>query len=135
MKRCAPLLRRTRLAPISKRRRRQSDQYRKLRAAFLAAHPDCQVWLAEHGKTEADVKFNPLTGDRFVLEPVWSTTLFRYVEIRVPVPASEEIHHVNKRRGDRLNDTSEWLAVSRRYHREIERNKAWARAKGYLKDF
>jgi hypothetical protein len=43
-----------------------------------------------------------------------------------------EIHHMNHREGDRLNDERYWLAVSRAGHRAIHAFPAEARAKGWL---
>jgi len=44
---------------------------------------------------------------------------------------SSEPHHILGR-GKYLNDTSTWMAVSRRAHRKIHDNPEWARSKGYL---
>jgi hypothetical protein len=53
----------------------------------------------------------------------------------IPTLRATQIHHKNKCRGARLNDTSEWMAISYAGHRLIEDNKGWARANGYLRDF
>ena len=47
-------------------------------------------------------------------------------------PATE-IHHMNGRNGKRLNDESEWLAVTRSGHRWIHEHPKEAREKGWLK--
>lgn len=43
-----------------------------------------------------------------------------------------EIHHMNHREGDRLNDERYWLAVSEAGHRAIHAFPKEARAKGWL---
>lgn len=43
-----------------------------------------------------------------------------------------EVHHINHREGDRLNDERFWLAVSAAGHRAIHAFPAEARAKGWL---
>lgn len=48
-----------------------------------------------------------------------------------PEKRSVEIHH-SKGRGKYLNDTSTWFAVSRAGHERIERERAWARERGFL---
>ena len=49
----------------------------------------------------------------------------------VDMPATE-IHHMNSRNGDRLNDESYWLAVSRVGHNWIPKNPKEARRLGWL---
>jgi hypothetical protein len=44
-----------------------------------------------------------------------------------------DIHHKAGRSGDRLNDTSNFLAVCRACHSKIELNPTWAKVKGYSK--
>jgi hypothetical protein len=122
---------------VSGRRAALLPTYAALRDRFLAAHPYCQVWLAENGLTEADVRFALA-----VARKEWGDS----VCIGLPqpclglatvcaVPMATEIHHANKRRGARLTDTAHWLAVCRRMHALIERNKSWARDRGYLRNF
>ena len=117
-------MRRTTLRRISARRLEETSLYHYRRKQFLLAHPYCQVWLAEHGVDEAtaihDFGFIRLDG------PSGPATV---------VPLSTEIHHQNKRRGADLLDQQFWMAVSRDGHEQIEANKAWARAQGYLLDF
>lgn len=43
-----------------------------------------------------------------------------------------EIHHINGRENERLNDEEFWLAVTREGHLKIHENPKWAREKGYL---
>jgi len=112
---------RTPLRRISARRLTETTLYRYRRTQFLLAHPYCQVWLVEQGIAETD-----------------AVRLHGRVQlggVTVSIPLSTEIHHVNKRRGTDLFDPRFWLAVSPGAHRQIESNKAWARAQGYLLDF
>lgn len=48
-----------------------------------------------------------------------------------PERRATEIHHT-RGRGRFLNDVSTWMAVSRAGHEKIERERAWARERGYL---
>jgi hypothetical protein len=52
----------------------------------------------------------------------------------VPIRAATEIHHMNKRHGERLNDMSMWLPVCHTCHMVIEHAKKDAREVGYLMD-
>ncbi len=124
-----PLKRHTRLRRVSPKRILRLRSYYTRALAFLAAHPYCQVWLREHGLTEQDA----IAGKGFVkLSRVVGTTMVLWDS---PVPKSEEVHHTNKRRGARLLEEADWLAVSAAAHDRIEANKAWAREQGYLKAF
>lgn len=118
-----PLVRRTPLRRISPRRQREHRLYRARCAQFLAAHPFCQLWLAEQGLAEARV----LAADGIVLDAISG----RYLR----VPRASTIHHRNKRRGSRLLDERHWMAVSWAGHRRIETHKRWARERGYLATF
>lgn len=109
------------LRRLSVHRLEENRLYSYRRKLFLLAHPYCQVWCAEHGITE-EVAIRQ--GGRLPLDGA-----------TVSVPLSTEIHHVNKRRGVDLLDVRFWLAVSAEAHRRIEDHKAWARARGYLRDF
>ena len=109
------------LRRISARRLEENSLYRYRRTQFLLAHPYCQVWLAEQGIAEMDA--------------VRQHGRVQRGGFTVSIPLSTEIHHVNKRRGADLLDSRFWLAVSTGAHRQIESNKAWARAQGYLLDF
>lgn len=129
MKRSAPIKRYTPIRRVSTKRARQLRQYSTARKAFLVAHPYCQVWLKEHGFTESEA----LAGKgsvSLVRIDVGVTT-----RALVVVPIAEEVHHVRKRRGAALLDETHWLAVSVEMHNKIERNKSWARARGYLARF
>ena len=119
LKRGNSTLKRTRLSPVSKKRKKEMGEYAKLRAEFLRAHPYCMVWLRENGFTEDRV--SP-TGK------VWS--LFGPLEMWY-APRSTEIHH-GARRGKNYLNTKTWWAVCRESHDRIEQNPSWARANGYL---
>lgn len=108
---------------VSARRREELAAYRAARLRFLREHPYCQVWLAERGIPE----------ERAIRE----RGLFRFGPGVSPVrvPRSDTVHHRNKRRGARLLDEREWMAVSWAAHRRIEQNKAWARERRYLRPY
>lgn len=99
---------------MSKKRATQILTYLTERKAFLKANPVCQVWLKENRRQS-------------------SATNGDLIACRAPI--ATEIHHIAKRRGAALNDTSKWLAVCRENHERIEQNKVWARANGYLDNF
>lgn len=103
----------------------QRLEYYERRRAYLKAHPYCQIFIEVHSMIEKEVvecfgvARGTLCGDR-----CWLTA-----------PKATTIHHRNKRRGQRLNDESEWMSASRFWHDEVERNKAWARSLGLLRNF
>ena len=136
MKRSTPLRRKTRLKRktwmrrISKRRSGERAKYLLRRKIFLAKHPYCQWWLAEHGKRESQVLIRG-GGLPFISKVDKYPGCFDFWR----VPYSREIHHKNKRTGARLLDESQWMAVSRAGHKWIEAHKSEARAKGYLLNF
>lgn len=115
-------MKRTRLNRISARRLLETNLYRYRIRQFLLLHPYCQVWLAENNIPESPA----IQSDGVVTLACGS---------RVSIPLATQVHHVNKRRGVDLLDQAFWLAISGAYHRQIELNKDWARAKGYLMDF
>lgn len=115
-------MKRSPLKRLSDRRLVETDLYRYRIKRFLLDHPYCQAWLAEHGVSE-----------EIALTQNGVVTLTN--GIRVSIPLATEVHHKNKRRGADLLDQTHWLAVSTPYHRQIEENKAWARAQGYLLHF
>jgi hypothetical protein len=107
---------------MSEKRLKESVLYRYRIRDFLLLHPYCQVWLEESGILEEEAKR--------------SEGLVRLKDgSHVSVPLAVQVHHRNKRRSADLLDQSEWLAVSREAHAQLEGNKAWARLKGYLRDF
>jgi len=50
-----------------------------------------------------------------------------------PSEKATEVHHISGRRGEKLLDTTDWLAVSRRGHNWIHANPEEAEKKGWLK--
>lgn len=123
MQRTVPLRSVSPLNRISPRRLLEQQCYAARRERFLQDHPFCQLWLAEHGIKEAWA--------------IHQRGVLRFGPGRPPVfvPRSATIHHTNKRRGRRLLDEQNWMAVSWCGHRTIECNKTWARERGYLAQF
>ena len=102
MKRRKPIKR------VSDRRAAQLNEYFGLRERYLAAHPYCEVWLAEHAME--CLKTASASG----------------------APRSCEIHHRRGRVGRQLLDTNFFLAVCRANHERIHANPKWAYEKGFL---
>lgn len=121
MQRSVPLRRFTPLRRISLRRSQELAIYWPRRELFLARHPYCQLWLAEHGMAEAEA--SAFEGWVIVGGRLWR------------VPRSRQVHHRDKRRGNRLLDETEWMAISPAGHDRLENHKTWARASGYLRAF
>jgi hypothetical protein len=109
-----PLLRRTRLKPMSKKRRKDSAIYSKKRKAFLEAHPFCAVWV-EAAATRIRVLREAGLGIGDI-RPLRSC----------------DIHHKAGRSGANYLDESTWMAVSREGHDWIHAHPSEARAKGWL---
>lgn len=124
MKPRKPLLRKTRLNPVSPKRRVEGKIYAKLRLEFLKAHPFCQVWLRVMG----DESPGGLS-EKYAIE---HDGHFRINSIPSQCPRATEIHHREKRGANYLK-TETWMAVSRPNHERIENNKTWARQMGFLK--
>lgn len=129
----SPILRKTPLKrggwlrKASPKRAKQLREYSTARKVFLAAHPICQVWLAENGWEElGSYQYGSMR---------YGITLGMLLHYNFAAPFSTEVHHKNKRRGAMLLDQAFWMAVSREAHERIESNKAWAREKGYLLNF
>jgi hypothetical protein len=133
LRRKTPLKRSTKPIPrISKKRAAQVRQYRKAADEYLRENPICEVWLKENG-------WQKIKGDH---AGIWyaheKTGMWGFKPselIALGAPPSVEVHHVNKRRGDRLTDKRHFLAVCRANHDRIENNKGWAREQGYLLNF
>ena len=98
----------------SAKRARQTGIYVREEEKFLEAHPFCQAWI-----------FNERLDERFVLASGG-------IVEGVMVPRSTEVHHRNKKDGDRLLDQRWWLAVCRTQHDWIENHKNLARESGLL---
>ena len=78
-------------------------------------HPICQVWLQEHGWLEKVPFFYQRDTGWFRANESDSKIQASKDELiaKYNAPLSTEIHHVNKRRGEMLNDERFWLAVCR----------------------
>lgn len=112
-------MKRTRIKPISSKRSNERSQYRKQVKYYLEAHPYDQIWIAIRGLDESAV----------IDAGGW------YCDkdsINKRVPRSNQIHHRNKGRGERLLDVRWWMATSNFSHEQVEFNKSWAREEGYL---
>lgn len=118
-----PIVRRTPLKRVSAKRAKEGRIYAERRKLFLAAHPWCQIWLAENGVEEKDVLRH---GIAYVRHPILT-----HISTPEQAPRSTEIHHRLKRGKNYLNEAS-WMAVSREMHEKVEQNKSWARQRGYL---
>ncbi len=126
MKRTSPL-RRTPIRRVSKKRAKQLREYSAARKVFLAAHPICEVWCANNNW-------------EWIAPSQYSRKGWSGIEriesgaelLAGGAPAAEEVHHTNRRNGDRLNDEKHWLAVSREWHFWIHANPSAAREKGWL---
>lgn len=113
-----PLARsRTPIPKIRPERARTNATYGRRRAAYLEAHPWCQVTIARHGLDEATV----IAQDG--------------VSQGVRVPRSTEIHHRNKARGARKLDERWWMSAARSGHEWVENDKESARQTGFLLPF
>lgn len=106
--------RRSRVNPVSDRRKIERAEYRRERLAYLALHPYCQIFIARHELSESAVLAASGRIDGIM------------------VPIAKEIHHRNKADGLRLIDKRWWMAASRSGHEWVERHKDDARALGYL---
>jgi hypothetical protein len=116
MKRTA-LKRKSRLSPISKRRKEEMKEYSRLRKEFLSAHPVCYVWW---DKNNMHVTYEK------------TCNAFRESPQGWPQAAiATDVHHV-KKRGKHYLDVSSWMAVSRTAHQWIHDNPKLAREQGFL---
>lgn len=131
LRRGGPLKRKTRLRPVSGRRESEVRAYAIARRQYLAAHPICEVWCREHNFAWAgDAIYQYRAAGVIPRDYITANELHQ-----IGAPHATEVHHMDKRRGARLLDESQWLAVCRANHERIESNKAWARASGWLRDF
>ena len=107
---------------ITNERASERRQYGKQVAAYLEAHPWCQIWIASRGLDETK-----LIGDAG-----WCNGPKGEL---ICAPRSTQIHHRNKCRGARLLDERWWMAAAPASHDFVERYKSWARDEGYLLPF
>lgn len=132
MKRTTPLKRSAAPKRKSFIRSRSSEKrsldriYSVRREAFLERHPLCQYTIASYGFREAEV----LEAAEHKSATLLSTTGFKFAGVWIP--PSREIHHRNKRHGERLIDERWFVAISYAAHVTIEANKSRARELGFL---
>lgn len=107
-------LRRTRLAPMSQKRKRESRIYSEKRKAFLAKNPICGVWL----DLWADEEWA-------LMREIWNGMPPAY-------PPATECHHKARRTGKNYLDDTTWLAVSAPAHRWIETHADQARLRNWI---
>ena len=111
-------MKRTPMNRVSSKRRKQRAQYTQQAEAYLIAHPFDQIWIARNGLEES-----------LVIE------VSGYVIVAGRLchcPRSDQVHHRNKRDGERLTDERWWMATAFESHQFVEANKNWARQHGYL---
>lgn len=102
------------------------QEYIPKKAAYLAAHPWCQISIAERC---LDEDFCLKNGRKTPLGLRVTTSSGIYV-----IPPATDIHHRNKRHGKRLLDERWWMSASRTAHRFMEDHLAYARNLGYVLD-
>lgn len=66
---------------------------------------------------------------QFLEEHPWCEVILFFTGM---ILRASDIHHIDKRNGKRLLDTSKWLAVSRNGHDWIHANPKLARERGWL---
>lgn len=108
----------TKIKAVSRKRAKQLRDYSTLRKRFLAENPVCGWWLKMRGQ---DFQHLEQRGGCY-----WSAGLEEYALL------SCDIHHRNSRIGEKLNDTSDWIAVSRDGHNWIHSHPRDARVLGLL---
>lgn len=109
-----------RIPKIKAKRLSERREYSRAKAAYLLAHPFCQVFLARNGIDEREV-MRDYSGSS-------GAVYFKGKKI----PWSNQIHHRNKCRGVLLNDQRWWIACCPAEHEWIENNKGTARLLGFL---
>jgi hypothetical protein len=125
LKRGGPILRLSPIRSVSRARARDRSMYRRDVGEYLRDHPFCQIFLARNRISEANLALNSwadLAGRRYVLVGGRTTE----------IPRAAQIHHRNKRHGERLLDKRFWMAASAREHEWVEAHKAEARELGLL---
>lgn len=111
-------MKRTRIKQLNPKRAEQKRKYAEAREGYLRLHPVCQIWICEKQYDESEVVAAYNAGQRTFRGEL--------------MPQATQIHHRNKRHGERLLDQRWWMAVCRANHERVEANKSWARDKGYL---
>ncbi len=112
-----------RIRQTSQVRAAQRREYNKMKPAYLAAHPFCQITICRLGLNEQAV----ITANGSFLYPVGSPAA-----VRRQVPFATELHHRNKANGCRLTNFDYIMSASAGAHRWEEEHKDEARAMGIL---
>lgn len=102
----------------SVKRAAQSRKYNVEKALYLQEHPFCQIFIARHGLDEDEVKRE--------------NGLLRRGGHTIVVPIATQIHHRNKRDGERLLDQRWWMSACQMQHDYVEANKSRSRELGLL---
>lgn len=97
----------SRLNPVSDKRRKELNEYRKVREQFLHENRQCEAGLI------------------FAVQGIDTGC----------TKEATEIHHSAKRRGRMLCDTSKFVATCHACHMYLESNKKLARELGLLENF
>ena len=128
MKRKAPL-KRTRLSPVSKKRKREMQVYNRLAKEIVEQFPLCQAWLIIHSfdrvASDAWQELYRLNGSR----PKTESPLHG---LPATCPLSTDCHHVRGRSGKYYLDKTYFMALSRVVHTWVHNNPLKARGCGLL---
>ncbi len=129
IQRRAPLKRGGPIRRQSKKRAKQNREYLLRNELFLQKHRICQIWVRENGWMEVE----SLPSNLYSREDDPHSYTWESMVMHFNAPESSEVHHTNKRNGDRLNDEAFWAAVGRTNHTRVHDNPGWARENGWLK--
>lgn len=114
-----PSLKRSRLNPVSDKRKVINREYLKRRAEYLTAHPYCQATIRVIGLNEAEI----ISAHGNYINALGNVDR---------IPLATDIHHTAGRIGENLLNQKTWLAVSRNVHRWIHDHPSKARQIGLL---
>ncbi len=119
------------LRRVTPARSKQLREYSERRKIFLASHAICQIWLDRNGWAEADMITTDEPWYYFRAQPA---VCYRASDLAVEffAPRSTEVHHKDRRHGERLNREEDWMALCAKNHAWIKENQSAARAKGWL---
>jgi hypothetical protein len=117
-------MKRTPIKRVSKKRSAALGIYSQLRKQYLARHPWCEVYCKRFG---VDYKELFATNGAYcIITPVDKMRYWRLV------PLATDIHHLDGRTGERLNDDKKWLAACREQHQWTHAHPSEARKLGLL---
>lgn len=138
IKRSLKPLKRTRLKPVSDKRRKEMAQYSEAREVFMKHRPMCEAWLKLNGFSQSEmenIQANAVIalweGRQPAVIPASKNEEMILLGLPKRCPFSYDLHHT-KKRGKHYLDVSTWMAVSRQIHRLIHDAPKWARAEGLL---